>query len=643
MKDSVRIVVVGDPKVGKTSIIEVLITENFEEEVQSVLPVLVVPKEVTPERVHVSIVDTPGDPDQIDVVDKELAQADVIVLVYTVDNEASTNRIPSFWLPKFRSQKLNVPIILVGNKIDTRGGISDPYAAAKMEAFIKPIMDKFREVDVCIECSAKTVSNISEVFYFAQKAVLYPTGPVYDVEAQALKPSAAAALRRIFKICDKDGDGGLNDKELNDFQYTCFNVHLQPQELDGVKKVVQESRPTTGLNPDGSLSTEGFIFLHTLFVQKGRLETTWIVLRKFGYDDNMRLSLGEDDELEVGDDQSLEVADKGIQFLKDAFAAADVDDDGLLSPVELKKLFADCPDGAFSTTEPDSSPERLTKLSSVVGKAEYMTLEAFLARWAMYMMDTPKDAMLTLLYLGYTDSLKTAVKVTKSRRRDRYAKTVSRNVINIAVMGSDGALKTDIVRGLVDLSAVGRDSPRVMAATPMELEAEQKTLVMRYIAEEDIEKLFESKKSLEKVDMMCISFDASSEESYARARSLWDLLESRKPAIRVPVVFVAGVGSGSELEDNLIVEDADSFCLEQSLPTPVRVSAISGEYGNLYEDLLGVALYPQVACPEYYGSGYGPSSASKIIKITLGIAVVGGLAYGAKRLYDYYSNKPQSS
>lgn len=29
----------------------------------------------------------------------------------------------------------------------------------------------------------------------------------------------------------------------------------------------------------------GFIFLHTLFVQRGRMETTWAVLRKFGYDD----------------------------------------------------------------------------------------------------------------------------------------------------------------------------------------------------------------------------------------------------------------------------------------------------------------------------------------------------------------------
>lgn len=31
-----------------------------------------------------------------------------------------------------------------------------------------------------MECSAKMSLNVSEVFYFAQKAVLHPTAPLYD-------------------------------------------------------------------------------------------------------------------------------------------------------------------------------------------------------------------------------------------------------------------------------------------------------------------------------------------------------------------------------------------------------------------------------------------------------------------------------
>ena len=33
----------------------------------------------------------------------------------------------------------------------------------------------------------------------------------------------------------------------------------------------------------------GFLFLHLLFVERGRHETVWAVLRKFGYDENLQL------------------------------------------------------------------------------------------------------------------------------------------------------------------------------------------------------------------------------------------------------------------------------------------------------------------------------------------------------------------
>ena len=37
-----------------------------------------------------------------------------------------------------------------------------------------------QEVETCVECSARVPLNVSEVFYFAQKAVLHPTAPLYD-------------------------------------------------------------------------------------------------------------------------------------------------------------------------------------------------------------------------------------------------------------------------------------------------------------------------------------------------------------------------------------------------------------------------------------------------------------------------------
>ncbi len=55
----------------------------------------------------------------------------------------------------------------------------------------------------------------------------------------------------------------------------------------GVKKVVSE-KMAEGVNENG-LTLTGFLFLHALFIERGRLETTWTVLRKFGYDDEIKL------------------------------------------------------------------------------------------------------------------------------------------------------------------------------------------------------------------------------------------------------------------------------------------------------------------------------------------------------------------
>lgn len=96
-------------------------------------------------------------------------------------------------------------------------------------------LGNLQEIETCVECSAKMPLNVSEVFYFAQKAVLHPTAPLYDsrdhvghplvisrafllICSQVLKPACIAALKRIFKLCDANKDGILDASELNEFQ-----------------------------------------------------------------------------------------------------------------------------------------------------------------------------------------------------------------------------------------------------------------------------------------------------------------------------------------------------------------------------------------------------------------------------------------
>lgn len=52
---------------------------------------------------------------------------------------------------------------------------------------------------------------------------------------------------------------------------------------------VVRSHCLDGLSEENHLLFRGFLYLHSLFITRGRLESTWSVLRRFGYNDRLRL------------------------------------------------------------------------------------------------------------------------------------------------------------------------------------------------------------------------------------------------------------------------------------------------------------------------------------------------------------------
>ena len=55
----------------------------------------------------------------------------------------------------------------------------------------------------------------SEMFYFAQKAVLHPSAPLWNYAAKDLTEGCKRALTLIFKICDMDNDGAMSDTGMH--------------------------------------------------------------------------------------------------------------------------------------------------------------------------------------------------------------------------------------------------------------------------------------------------------------------------------------------------------------------------------------------------------------------------------------------
>ncbi|CAI9568093.1 unnamed protein product [Staurois parvus] len=334
MKRDVRILLLGEAQVGKTSLIMALVGEEFPDEVPARAEEITIPADVTPEKVPTHIVDFSEVEQTEDELRDEIAKANVVCVVYDVTDLHTIEKISSKWIPMVNGnaeRNSRLPIILVGNKSDLQSGSS-------MESIL-PIMNQFSEIETCVECSAKNLKNISEVFYYAQKAVLHPTAPLYDPEEKQLRPQCRKALTRIFTISDQDNNQILSDDELNYFQQSCFGNPLAPQALEDVKMVVKKN--TADGVRDNGLTLNGFLFLNTLFIQRGRHETTWTILRRFGYDDSLELT---DDylypPLRVPHDSSTELNHFGYQFLQKTFEKHDLDGDGALSPSELQSFFS---------------------------------------------------------------------------------------------------------------------------------------------------------------------------------------------------------------------------------------------------------------------------------------------------------------
>ncbi|KAI8059637.1 EF hand associated-domain-containing protein [Gongronella butleri] len=518
--------------------------------------------------------DSSARPEQREQLEAEIRKAHVICIVYAVDDPNTFNRLSLFWLPYIRSLGVNVPSILVGNKIDIRG---DDMTNHNLED---------EEVETCVECSAKQLLNVSEVFYFAQKAVLHPTAPLYDSREHVLKPQCVEALQRIFKLCDTDKDNVLNDKELNAFQRKCFNTPLQQNELDGVKDVVRQHEPS-GVNEYG-LTEIGFAFLHSLFIQRGRLETTWTVLRKFGYGDD--LSLREDFLLppfEVPPECSVELSPHGYQFLAELFQAYDKDKDGALNIDELTALFSTSPGNPWEHT---AFPH--TTITTETGS---VTLQGWLAQWSMTTLANHQTTLKYLAYLGFEGDTRTALKITRPRRLDRKKGKIQRNVFLCYVVGAPGAGKTSLMKAFVQKPFADKYQPTkepFHVVNSVEMKGVEKYLVMEEIGAEREAEVLSSKKRLEACDLLCFVYDTSNAHSFDYLASL----REKYKLDHVPVVFVA-----TKCELDLVTQryevQPDVYCRQLKLAVPLSVSVKEQQMADLYHILTGVAMNPAIATP----------------------------------------------
>ncbi|XP_032235102.2 mitochondrial Rho GTPase 1-A isoform X2 [Nematostella vectensis] len=580
----VRILLVGDSQVGKTSLILSLVSEEFPDEVPMRAEEITIPADVTPEKVPTHIVDYCEDEQTDDILADEIVKANVVCIVYDVTDEETIERITTFWLPLIRSvtedEEHIKPVVIVGNKSD----LSD---TSTMD-IVLPIMNDYSEVETCVECSAKNLKNISEMFYYAQKAVLHPTAPLYSPDTKQIKPLCEMALTRIFKISDADGDGILNDTELNSFQKRCFNSPLQGQGLQDVKNVVRKN--IEGGIRNGGLTLKGFVFLHTLFIQRGRHETTWAVLRKFGYGEDLQLRSDYlcPKGIDVGTDSTVELSDAGYEFLIDLFNKYDKDQDEALSPVELEELFEMCPTNPWG--------DEVIHAAETNSKG-WITLQGFLAQWTLTTFLDYTRTLAYLAYFGYAHGevetqLSTAIAVTRSKSIDIQKKSTTRSVFQCYVFGPPGVGKTTFLQSFLDRSLENSDLEHL--TTPyvinlVEVQRQEKYLVLREIEWENSGLLLHDRRC----DVACFLYNSNDAASFSQIVQLREKLPKT-----LPCLFVATKSDLTTVKQEYEQQPLMYTTLNK-LPPPQPFSINGPPEGNkkIYSKLAQMAVYPHLCGP----------------------------------------------
>ncbi|GBF89351.1 hypothetical protein Rsub_02229 [Raphidocelis subcapitata] len=654
----VAITVVGDPGVGKTSLITAACQEQFSESPVPTLPTARFPPELlnSPEELaggELLVVDTSSRAEDARATEAAIRAAAAVVVCIDATRQRTLERLRSHWLPEVARLNPGAPVVVAVCK-DDRG---DRVDLSVLREAMEVLISTYSTLEVSIRCSAREMRSVGEVFYHAIRAVLYPKAPLLEAFTGRLTTACVKALLRIFLLCDSDQDGALNDDELNAFQYLCFGQLLSEEELASVKAMVAERMPE-GLGEAG-LMFPGFMYLHTLFLTRGRLESTWTVLKTFGYNHELRIAEAVLAKLPpTGPDTVLELSPTALAYLAHTFDVYDSTRAGVLSASDMEHMFNRAPVPIYQL----DLWSCLLVAGAVAGAgAGGLSKEGFLTRWRAFALQDPAVALEQMMYLGLGGRCGEGAgelfeQKPRRRRGDRRGDLSARTILSGLVFGAPGSGKSSLIRALA--VKPGRDAAGGLLSAAGNVAVgggggggggqggggggggggqgggweghEVKTLVLTEVAGTAAPD--DPLTDLSRADVALVVYDSSDAASFAAARAL-AVGVSTAAGEGLPVVLVAAkddLGSSPELQQRVA-----EACADLVLAPPLAVSVVLGALGstNVFRYAAEAALRPE---------GFIPDTPARKLRrrnvrrawIAAGVAVSSAAAgYAAFRVY----------
>ncbi|KAH3767835.1 Rac1, RHO family GTPase [Pelomyxa schiedti] len=199
IKKSVKIVLVGDGAVGKTSLLISYTTHAFPKVyVPTVFDNFNAIEMYQNKPVNLVLWDTAGQEDYDKLRPLSYPDTDVFVICFEITQRDSYENVRSKWVPEIRSTNPDTPIVLVGTKLDLR---NDMKKLRELEAnHQQPIsLEEGEELKDQInaasylECSALTQSGINEIFHESIKVVVEKETGSRSKDKKKSKSSAPTA------------------------------------------------------------------------------------------------------------------------------------------------------------------------------------------------------------------------------------------------------------------------------------------------------------------------------------------------------------------------------------------------------------------------------------------------------------------
>jgi len=172
----VKLVVVGDGAVGKTSLLISYATGEFPTEyLPTVFENYTAQMKRESEVILLHLWDTAGQEDYDRLRPLSYPGADVLLLCFSTISQASYDAIKEKWAPEVHHYVPNIPHLLVGTKIDLREAKAPDPNSGKYEPITtdqgKTMADEIGAVKY-MEVSSKTGKGLNEVFNEAVNLVL---------------------------------------------------------------------------------------------------------------------------------------------------------------------------------------------------------------------------------------------------------------------------------------------------------------------------------------------------------------------------------------------------------------------------------------------------------------------------------------